>query len=145
MGSRNRRLMCYKSPMGSRNGKSAVRPLWAATILARRPTSGAIGPQLKIVVLPPPDGPEVRGRFFIGAGATAGCFHRRRKIGVGNRTLISRRAARSMESPVGIDPTTSSSLSSRACDNTDYVPSIQLFALTANRVTARRDIVRYGT
>src|SRR5580704_13434195 len=61
MGSRNRRLMCYKSP-GVEDGKSAVRPLspeGMATacryqagpqlILARRPTSRAIGLQLKIV------------------------------------------------------------------------------------------------
>jgi len=53
MGSRNRRLMCYKSP-GVEDGKSTVRPLspeGMATacryqagpqlILARRPTSGS--------------------------------------------------------------------------------------------------------
>jgi hypothetical protein len=61
---RNRRLMCYKSA-GDEDGKSAVledgkiavrprRPISsrAATILARRPTSGMVGLQLKIVVSP---------------------------------------------------------------------------------------------
>jgi hypothetical protein len=58
MGLRNRRLMCYKSP-GSRTGKAtSVRSpegmataevsSRTATILARRSTSGAIDPQLKI-------------------------------------------------------------------------------------------------
>src|SRR5450755_725952 len=57
----NRRLMCYKSPWG-RGQKSAVRPLspegmatacrYQAGLqlsFARRPTKGAIAPQLKIV------------------------------------------------------------------------------------------------
>jgi hypothetical protein len=60
----SRRLMCYKSA-GDEDGKSAVledgksavrprRPISsrAATILARRPTSGMVGLQLKIVVSP---------------------------------------------------------------------------------------------
>jgi hypothetical protein len=51
----------------------------------------------------------------------------------------------SMESLGGIDPTTNSSLSSKTCDNADYVPSAHLLALIVNRVTTRRDIVRHGT
>jgi hypothetical protein len=50
-----------------------------------------------------------------------------------------------MESPVAIDPTTSSSPSSRACDNAGYVPSACPLASLAKRIMARRDIVRHGT
>jgi hypothetical protein len=41
-------------------------PCTYAGVVARRPISGAIDPQLKIVVSPRPDGGN---RFFIGAGA----------------------------------------------------------------------------
>jgi hypothetical protein len=40
-----------------------------------------------------------------------------------------------MEGPGGIDPATSSSLSSKACDNTNYVPSDPAFRIDGNRVT----------
>jgi hypothetical protein len=49
-----------------------------------------------------------------------------------------------VQSPGGIDPATSFSPSSEACDDTDYVPAAYPFALMMNRVTARRDIVRRG-
>jgi hypothetical protein len=72
------RAMIHAVSAGVEDGKSAVRPLspeGMATacrckpgpILARRPTSGAIGPQLKIVVSPPP---TVVIHFFISAGAS---------------------------------------------------------------------------
>jgi hypothetical protein len=47
--------------------------------------------------------------------------------------------------PGSLNPTTSSSPSSKACDNMDYLPAAYPFALITNRVVARRDMVRHGT
>jgi hypothetical protein len=54
-------------------------------------------------------------------------------------------AVTSMDSPVAIDPTTSSSPSSRTSDNRDYVPFAFPLASLAKRIMARRDIVLRGT